>query len=75
MADEAYLVRKSLDRRSEAIQPICMGAIFNNFILPYITLVTRQPISVALRIRSWIATPLVAARDDGLDVYDPKGNV
>jgi len=51
---------------NEAIQPISMGANFNNYILCLITIVTRQPISeLALRPGSWVAAPLVAARDDG----------
>ena len=61
-------VRKPFDRHcehSEAIQPISMGAIFNNFIFRLIIIVTRQPISeLALRLRSWIAAPLGAAPDD-----------
>ena len=35
----------ALVESDEAIQPICIGAIFNNFILRIITIVTRQPIA------------------------------
>ena len=49
----------------EAIQPMSMVAIFINFFaLKYYR---NQPTytEFALRLRSWIAAPLVAARDDG----------
>ncbi len=66
-----YFARRLFARlceQSEATQPISMGAMFNNFILRLITIVTRQPISdLALRLRSWIAAPPVAARDDEID--------
>jgi len=52
----------------EATQPIAWGAMSNNSILRLIAIVMRQPVSeLALRLRSWVAAPLVAAREDESD--------
>jgi len=54
----------------EAIQSIILGEMSNNFILRKLVILYKTTYSeLDLRLRNWIAVPLIAAREDEVMKY------